>query len=154
MHYHIDTDTPKQEKWARAKKSYVDVMRDPDKINFVTLFREPRDRLLSFYTFFIEFETLVRTQTRMVPICLKALQTAAVCLGDIGVNVRALLFFLFCVLYIYFLGYLLFRRSGLYIVHPTCALAVLLADDKWGARGLLPRLRYVRTPLIGACASW
>lgn len=43
-----------------AKGKYGDVMRDPDNINFITLFREPRDRLLSFYTFFVEFETLVR----------------------------------------------------------------------------------------------
>lgn len=65
MHYHIDTDTPKQERWAQAKTHYGDVMRDPDSINFITLFREPRDRLLSFYTFFVEFETLVRGRKNM-----------------------------------------------------------------------------------------
>lgn len=62
MHYHIDTNTPKQERWSQAKARYGDVMRDPDGINFVTLFREPRDRLLSFYTFFVEFETRVPIQ--------------------------------------------------------------------------------------------
>ena len=78
MHYHIEnTDRPKQERWAEAKKQYGDVMRDPDSINFITIFREPRDRLLSFYTFFIEFETLVRTQTRGTGV--KAPEKSAAC---------------------------------------------------------------------------
>eukprot|EP00903_Cladosiphon_okamuranus_P019505 g17937.t1 len=59
MHYHIDTGMPEQKRWAEAKRQCGDVMRDPDNINFITVFREPRDRLLSFYTFFVEFETLV-----------------------------------------------------------------------------------------------
>ena len=89
MHYHIDTDTPKQERWARAKEQYSDIMRNPDNINFITLFREPRDRLLSFYTFFIEFETLVRAQTRAVHTGLKAVQTATlVCPGRRSQNWR------------------------------------------------------------------
>lgn len=63
MHYHIDTDTPRQEKWGSAKEHYRDVMRYPDDINFVTILRDPRDRLLSFYAFFVEFETGVRGGT-------------------------------------------------------------------------------------------
>ncbi|CAN0062198.1 unnamed protein product [Pylaiella littoralis] len=64
MHYHIDTtDTPKQEPWAKARELYKDVMRDPENINFITIFREPRDRLLSFYTFYVEFITSVPIQT-------------------------------------------------------------------------------------------
>ncbi|CAM9664893.1 unnamed protein product [Scytosiphon promiscuus] len=59
MHYHIDTDTPQQERWWVAREQYRGVMRDPEDINFITLLREPRDRLLSFYTFFVEFETRV-----------------------------------------------------------------------------------------------
>lgn len=59
MHYHIDTPTPRQESWTLAKEHYKGVMRDPLHINFLTIFREPRDRLLSFYTFFVEFETFV-----------------------------------------------------------------------------------------------
>lgn len=62
MHYHIETNTTKQERWTQAKEQYSDVMRDPDSINFITLFGEPRDRLLSFYSFFIEHETHVRAQ--------------------------------------------------------------------------------------------
>ncbi|CAM9307103.1 unnamed protein product [Ectocarpus sp. 4 AP-2014] len=57
MHYHIDTDTPRQERWGSAKEHYRDVMRYPDDINFITILRDPRDRLLSFYSFFVEFET-------------------------------------------------------------------------------------------------
>lgn len=60
MHYHIDTDTPTQERWGSAKEHYRDVMRYPDDINFITILRDPRDRLLSFYAFFVEFETGVR----------------------------------------------------------------------------------------------
>ncbi|CAB1102036.1 unnamed protein product [Ectocarpus sp. CCAP 1310/34] len=57
MHYHIDTDTPRQERWGSAKEHYRDVMRYPDDINFITILRDPRDWLLSFYSFFVEFET-------------------------------------------------------------------------------------------------
>lgn len=70
MHYHIDTDTPRQESWAKARELYKDVMRDPDNINFITIFREPRDRLLSFYTFFVEFDTRVRERTYMCEDCM------------------------------------------------------------------------------------
>lgn len=63
MHYHIDTDTPRQERWGSAKEHYRDVMRYPDDINFITILRDPRDRLLSFYAFFVEFETGVRGGT-------------------------------------------------------------------------------------------
>lgn len=64
MHYHIDTtDTPKQEPWAKARELYKDVMRDPENINFITIFREPRDRLLSFYTFYVEFITSVSEES-------------------------------------------------------------------------------------------
>lgn len=59
MHYHIDTPTPRQKRWALVKEHYKGVMRDPQHINFVTILREPRDRLLSYYTFFVEFKTLV-----------------------------------------------------------------------------------------------
>eukprot|EP00752_Nemacystus_decipiens_P008220 g7350.t1 len=59
MHYHIDTKTTKQERWAQAKGLYSEIMRDRDNINFITIFREPRERLLSFYSFFFEYKTKV-----------------------------------------------------------------------------------------------
>lgn len=62
MHYHIDTDTPRQLRWANAKGVYKDVMRDPEDINFITIFREPRERLLSFYSFFVEHDTKVESE--------------------------------------------------------------------------------------------
>eukprot|EP00904_Undaria_pinnatifida_P003356 jgi/Undpi1/13020/HiC_scaffold_8.g02683.m1 len=54
MHYHIGEDGPLVGTWDEAKDLYKQILRDPDNINFITIFREPREHLLSYYTFFIE----------------------------------------------------------------------------------------------------
>ncbi|CAM9433324.1 unnamed protein product [Ectocarpus sp. 8 AP-2014] len=60
MHYRIDINTTSQpERWSQAKGRYGDVMRDPNNLNCITLFREPRDLLLRFYSSFVEIETKV-----------------------------------------------------------------------------------------------
>lgn len=45
--------------WDEAKGMYKQVLRDPENINYITIFREPREHLLSYYTFFIEPKTRV-----------------------------------------------------------------------------------------------
>lgn len=54
MHYHIGDAGPLVGTWDEAKDSYEQILRDPDNINYITIFREPREHLLSYYTFFIE----------------------------------------------------------------------------------------------------
>lgn len=59
MHYHIGDAGPLASTWDEAKDMYKQVLRDPENINYLTIFREPREHLLSYYTFFIEPKTRV-----------------------------------------------------------------------------------------------
>lgn len=59
MHYHIGDAGPLAGTWDEAKGMYKQVLRDPENINYITIFREPREHLLSYYTFFIEPKTRV-----------------------------------------------------------------------------------------------
>ncbi|CAM9411183.1 unnamed protein product, partial [Laminaria digitata] len=53
MHYHVGTSNSLGHKWNEAAAQYKTIMRDPDNINFVTIFREPRSRFLSYYYYFL-----------------------------------------------------------------------------------------------------
>lgn len=53
MHLHIGTSTEFHMPWREAAEHFKTIMRDPDHINFVTLFREPRSHFLSYYYFFL-----------------------------------------------------------------------------------------------------
>ena len=56
IHYHICG--PKvglhNRDWEDIESGYKAIMRDPENIIYVTIIREPREHLLSFYYFFIE----------------------------------------------------------------------------------------------------
>ncbi|CAM9934952.1 unnamed protein product, partial [Ectocarpus sp. 13 AM-2016] len=54
MHYHITTQGQYTGTWDEAVKCYRRIMRDPDDINFVTVLREPRSHLLSYYYYYIQ----------------------------------------------------------------------------------------------------
>ncbi|CAN0088221.1 unnamed protein product, partial [Ectocarpus sp. 6 AP-2014] len=54
MHYHITTQGQYTGTWDEAVKYYRRIMRDPDDINFVTVLREPRSHLLSYYYYYIQ----------------------------------------------------------------------------------------------------
>eukprot|EP00904_Undaria_pinnatifida_P000826 jgi/Undpi1/10744/HiC_scaffold_29.g13192.m1 len=53
MHYHIGTSSRLGYAWDAVAEQYKTIMRDPDNINFVTVFREPRSHFLSYYYYFV-----------------------------------------------------------------------------------------------------
>lgn len=53
MHYHIGTSWSLDHTWSVIVEHYKTIMRDPDNINFVTIFREPRSHFLSYYYYFV-----------------------------------------------------------------------------------------------------
>lgn len=53
MHFHIGKYWNLGCTWDEAEQHYRDIMRDPARVNFITMFREPREHLLSFYYYFI-----------------------------------------------------------------------------------------------------
>jgi len=62
MPHHVIRRAEFSPPWEVTDKLYRRVMRDPDSINYVTLLREPREHLISFYYFFYEHTTEVRTR--------------------------------------------------------------------------------------------
>eukprot|EP00752_Nemacystus_decipiens_P007990 g7138.t1 len=54
MHYHITPKGQYRGTWDEAAKYYRGIMRHPDRINFVTVLREPRSHLLSYYYYYIQ----------------------------------------------------------------------------------------------------
>ncbi|CAM9406123.1 unnamed protein product, partial [Ectocarpus sp. 12 AP-2014] len=54
MHYHITPNAQYEGTWKDAVTYYRTIMRNPDDINFVTVLREPRSHLLSYYYYFIQ----------------------------------------------------------------------------------------------------
>lgn len=59
MHYHISGRGQYDGTWSDALEYYRQIMRDPDNINFITMLREPRSHLLSYYYYYLEPETKV-----------------------------------------------------------------------------------------------
>jgi len=53
MHYHIGTRNDLTCTWEVAEEYYRQIMRNSRTINFVTILREPREHLLSYYYYFI-----------------------------------------------------------------------------------------------------
>lgn len=62
MHYHISGRGQYSGSWPDALNQYRQIMRDPDNINFVTVLREPRSHLLSYYYYYLEPDTKVRDE--------------------------------------------------------------------------------------------
>eukprot|EP00903_Cladosiphon_okamuranus_P011852 g11134.t2 len=54
MHYHITPKGQYQGTWDEAVKYYRGIMRHPDRINFITVLREPRSHLLSYYYYYLQ----------------------------------------------------------------------------------------------------
>ncbi|CAM9325575.1 unnamed protein product [Ectocarpus sp. 12 AP-2014] len=54
MHYHISARGQYKGTWNKAVTYYRKIMRNPDDINFVTVLREPRSHLLSYYYYYIQ----------------------------------------------------------------------------------------------------
>ena len=53
MHLHVARAWKLHTSWRVVAEQYKTIMRDPDHINFVTLFRDPRSHFLSFYYYFL-----------------------------------------------------------------------------------------------------
>lgn len=54
MHYHMTVGEFYAAQWETIDKLYRTIMRDPDRINYVTLLRDPREHLISYYYYFLE----------------------------------------------------------------------------------------------------
>ena len=56
IHYHICGPLAglHNRDWEDIESGYKAIMRDPENINYMTIIREPREHLLSFYYYFIE----------------------------------------------------------------------------------------------------
>ena len=65
MHYHMGVGrnyvTPP---WEVNDRLYRRIMRDPDHINYVTILREPREHLISYYYYFLEKSYQVRSMAQ------------------------------------------------------------------------------------------
>ncbi|CAM9134852.1 unnamed protein product, partial [Ectocarpus sp. 8 AP-2014] len=57
MVYHVAKFDQFALSWDQNERLYRDIMRDPENINYVTIFRDPREQLVSFYYYFIEHKT-------------------------------------------------------------------------------------------------
>lgn len=66
MHYHHAWDGFYEGGWAEAKAAYKKIMRDPMKVNFVTVMREPVAHYMSYYYYFLQPETGVGSQGGLV----------------------------------------------------------------------------------------
>ena len=53
MHLHVGRVWNLRTSWRVVAEQYKTIMRDPDHINFVTLFRDPRSHFLSVYYYFL-----------------------------------------------------------------------------------------------------
>jgi len=60
MHYHMTVNEIHAAPWKNLDTLYRTIMRDPDRINYVTILREPREHLISFYYYFLEHKYKVR----------------------------------------------------------------------------------------------
>ncbi|CAM9987608.1 unnamed protein product, partial [Choristocarpus tenellus] len=49
MHYHSSWDGFYNGKWVQDKRYYGVIMKHPDAINYITVLREPKSHLLSYY---------------------------------------------------------------------------------------------------------
>ncbi len=59
MHYHLSAFGQYTGTWKNAEVAYRKILRDPEKVNFITVMREPRSHLLSYYYYFIQPSTKV-----------------------------------------------------------------------------------------------
>eukprot|EP00903_Cladosiphon_okamuranus_P011858 g11139.t1 len=57
MHYHISPFGQYDGTWEEAEQSYRKILRDSEPINFITVMREPRSHLLSYYSYYIQPQT-------------------------------------------------------------------------------------------------
>lgn len=60
MHYHMSVFGQLDGTWPQAEKHYRNIMKADAAVNFVTVVREPRQHLLSYYYYFMQPNTQVR----------------------------------------------------------------------------------------------
>lgn len=60
MHYHMSVFGHLKGSWQQAEENYRLIMKEDTAVNFVTVVREPREHLLSYYYYFIQPDTQVR----------------------------------------------------------------------------------------------
>eukprot|EP00903_Cladosiphon_okamuranus_P017350 g15984.t1 len=57
MHYHISPSGWYDGTWQEAEQNYRKILRDSKPVNFITLMREPRSHLISYYYYYMQPET-------------------------------------------------------------------------------------------------
>lgn len=60
MHYHMSVFGQYKGTWHDVEQAYRKILRDPEEVNFITVMREPRTHLLSYYYYFLQPDTQVR----------------------------------------------------------------------------------------------
>lgn len=60
MHYHYTSAGEFGGRWEMARKHYQNIMREEERINYITVLRSPRSHFLSYYYYFIQPDTQVR----------------------------------------------------------------------------------------------
>lgn len=59
MHYHFTSSGDFRGHWEKAKVLYEQIMRDDERVNYLTVLRSPREHFLSYYYYFIQPEVSV-----------------------------------------------------------------------------------------------
>ena len=54
MHYHLDAKGKLRGTWKEAVTGYRKIMQDSNHIYWLTILREPREHLLSYYSYYFE----------------------------------------------------------------------------------------------------
>ncbi|CAM9149828.1 unnamed protein product [Ectocarpus sp. 4 AP-2014] len=57
MHYHVSAFGQFEGSWRQAEQAYRRILRNTKAVNFVTVVREPRSHLLSYYYYFLQPQT-------------------------------------------------------------------------------------------------
>lgn len=60
MHYHYTISGSFQRHWAEAASMYEKIMQENERINFITIVRNPRMHYLSYYYYYVQPEVQVR----------------------------------------------------------------------------------------------
>lgn len=69
MHYHISVFGQYKGTWPYMEQGYRRILRKPKEVNFITVLRDPRAHLLSYYYYFLQPNTKVRQLPRSETIC-------------------------------------------------------------------------------------
>lgn len=59
MHYHYTVSGSFQGRWAQATSMYEKIMQQDERINYITVVRNPRSHFLSYYYYYVQPEVQV-----------------------------------------------------------------------------------------------